>query len=730
MTFIWVKFGVRTLISYGTFTWKNDQFNFTSHDHSIIRTFVDRAGTEGRLTRGYQKQRSWISFMTVSRLVREFLEHALSKGTRSWDIVVAKCLSVTLVSALGCRAGDVMRAEGYSNDETLHWCDIRLVLNDNVPEYLRISARITLKYTKGHKMKANDDLIRYLRPLRDKDTHVCPIAWLLAHALRHGLVVGKTITEVITEAFARPDRTIQWTQPTWPVLHAYPRHVPLVLSEHLRESARSGQLAPTIEEMGLIANVLGRVHPHALRLGAARDLAHLPKPKAGNSGHGYLTPKVQQYLDHVDPTTSQRYIGEITQEVYNDRADNKYTHPRELRFSDTSALAIVRARITPEEQTEWKSRNPRASHSQQAVRKGIQKARMIRFQAEAQPEPRQRIPLAPRSPGAVNEQPQSPSEGQPEPRQRIPLAPRSPSAVNEQPQSPSEDLNRLCAQVLSDDQSSEVEASQLAECDRLMFGSDDPTITATQFIDKYSAINIYSSQQFARDWAAYLYDNTKFDVTIGRVARRGFSLDEPTPWLHTCTQTPGCTFSTPLLQVLHTHQKWCTPVLLVKKEERVQKQQQTQQQQAQYACTKTPGCLYQTKYKQALERHMALCNALQVLTRAKPGLLTSMACPHADCKSDSQTRTRSAFERHMLHRHNWKTRYCEICEPGSGRKLGFYAYELHLKTSHGGQWPAPCPVQDCGCLEAFLGEGVFRRHLSQAHNITDEAIQQTYLPST
>ena len=46
------------------------------------------------------------------------------------------------------------------------------------------------------------------------------------------------------------------------------------------------QRLETIKLRGIVSNILTRVYTHALRLGAARDLTHLPE---SNEGIGFTT---------------------------------------------------------------------------------------------------------------------------------------------------------------------------------------------------------------------------------------------------------------------------------------------------------------------------------------------------------------------------------------------------------------------------------------------------------
>jgi hypothetical protein len=117
-------------MKYGVFMWSEaDGFKITGYDSERLQTFIADAVNQGRLFKGHWNERTWLGFTTLSRMVRECLKHFIAKGCSSWDVIVAKCLSITLVAALGARAGDVSRSYGYHNDEFLQWGYIRLYVD-------------------------------------------------------------------------------------------------------------------------------------------------------------------------------------------------------------------------------------------------------------------------------------------------------------------------------------------------------------------------------------------------------------------------------------------------------------------------------------------------------------------------------------------------------------------------------------------------------------------------
>jgi len=71
---------------------------------------------------------------------------------------------------------------------------------------------------KGLKDTLNQDGVFYVRPMEENtnEDHMCVISVLLIHALRHGLVRGSTLSEVLENAIAAPDSCIIWTFPDRP----------------------------------------------------------------------------------------------------------------------------------------------------------------------------------------------------------------------------------------------------------------------------------------------------------------------------------------------------------------------------------------------------------------------------------------------------------------------------------------------------------------------------------
>ena len=187
---------------------------------------------------------------------------------------------------------------------------------------------------------------------------MCPIALILVHALCNGLVFGSTLSEVLQHVAVTPGFRVLWKFPDQPVLSAIARKPSRC---DLTKVAVNAQLLKPIKLMGLTSNILKRVYVHALRSGAARDLAYLPK---SNEGSGFSTDEIRQTLGHSAATafhgTTDEYVGGTSREDWNARAKNKsVVHRREPEFSEVSAFEAVTAPVTREELEAWKEKMPR-----------------------------------------------------------------------------------------------------------------------------------------------------------------------------------------------------------------------------------------------------------------------------------------------------------------------------------------------------------------------------------
>lgn len=110
--------------------------------------FTIRAAKVGRLIKGKWHKRTWIGFVTLSRMIRAYLDYSVKHGVHNFDVVIMKCLIVLMIASLGCRSGDAGRSRGYTGCEYLQYQHIRLELEikpTQKPQFKELHAEISLE---------------------------------------------------------------------------------------------------------------------------------------------------------------------------------------------------------------------------------------------------------------------------------------------------------------------------------------------------------------------------------------------------------------------------------------------------------------------------------------------------------------------------------------------------------------------------------------------------------
>lgn len=105
---------------------------------------------DGRVTKHPYIQKQWISAMLVRQMVMALFRNAINNGTRSWDVVVHKCLSLVLQAATSSRTGDIRQSSHYKDPVYLRWEHIVIKMK-KTPEKPSMRMLIKLFHTKGHK---------------------------------------------------------------------------------------------------------------------------------------------------------------------------------------------------------------------------------------------------------------------------------------------------------------------------------------------------------------------------------------------------------------------------------------------------------------------------------------------------------------------------------------------------------------------------------------------------
>jgi len=762
-----VRGAVQVIIAYGHFNWneRDDGFVIDKQANARFKAWSTQMVTSGRLLRGFWKSKTWIGFTTVSRLLRTFLERAVHRGTPNWDVVLAKCLSIVLVSALGVRSGDLARSYGYRGDEYLQYRHIELYLDSPEPLFTNLRAKITVEFAKGHKSTRNVEQIYYLSPLvENHQRHVCPITFLLVHALRHSLVEGATLEDILQTAAQRSDRTVRWLFPNRPVLVAFTsRPLRCVLDQ----PASYTQLWWTIREMGLIAGMLDRCYAHALRKGAARDLAHLPG--SAFDGKGVTTEIVRQSIGHNATTLSkgvtEAYVGGMSADAFSARAANLVSHRREPAFAAVDAVQphdIVWAPVTIQE-----LKQAQVNHGRTVGRK----AAMSRVRSERTRTLDTTVIRAPRGDlGSLTAPSPVPVPTLVSSDQRMPLASKDPNAASmvssstkllTRPSADATPSDNIDPALLDDEQlmqlahqvsDAAVESlqallsqrhstdAQNAEVDTgSLFVRDDDTDLSLEPQDEaniQSSMSAEEDAQATEDANAILGPDpeSQTDVVASTATAEhwikvyaSYNIVECVAfsrlWLQHCTnpaQRPqGQDFDDIFGHLVVSGGSRAHPQPLV------------------HRCTTTPGCPYTSVDGIDVAGHSRYCNpekveALQdAVASSTRDDAEDFSCPYQGCQfraSPAAKNRKKCLKQHISSVHSFAAKACEHgCEPAK-LYVTEKSYRYHQQTAHTEGWPAKCEHSDCGGGRSFETAPGFLKHLQRDHGLTQEEAHQ-YMPA-
>ena len=695
-----VKRGLTSLSAYGTFTYPEASgYKLTARDGSRLQTWVDDAVKSGRLIKGRWRKRVWLNFTIVSRMTKAWLDHYEKYGTRNWDLIIAKHLSIVLVSSLGMRVGDVTRSGSYYGLEYLKYKDVQLrIEGDGEAKLENIKACITLCYTKGKKDTLNADDPFYFSPLEDSEKHMCIISLILIHALRHGMVRGSTLQEVLDDTIDAPDSTIVWLYPNRPVTAAISSHTMRTMD--LEKPAQPSQMLSAIKEMGLISNLLSPVTLHSLRYGAAQDTAHLPPAL----GAGFTDDATRQTMGHAAATLSrgltEMYVGKHTRETYNARAAVQYVPRWGAKFSEASAIVAVKRPVSDDEIAQWQQLNePDATdhssrNARERARNAIRLERHRDFVATAAPEKKN-----PGTKDVLSEQlPTRPVSSK---ELATPIHPKITSAREENsyidPRLAEEDdlnsinvdsadLNTLLTQVLvtknpegHDIDEDDIDGASTAMAIQALLGDDDPAEQESRnkydFIHHYSRINVVNCVRFADQWARY-QKGVAYADSIGRYSVQGNSRESPTPMHFLCQATPQCPYSSIQKKAVVAHEALCSPEYVARERYRIDHGET-------FLCDLCG--------KSFLTQHLLNMHIKGVHN------FVSVPCPQG-CEPDKIYTSQKTLD-------------------------------AHTRRVHSGIWPARCLYPGCDDETKFKSSS-YSSHLTKAHQLTTRAARSPFFPPT
>lgn len=585
--------------------------------------------------------------------------------------------------------------------------------------------------------------------------HMCRVHLLLTHALRNGLVFGTTLQEVLDHTVGSPNRKLVWKFPKLPVLTAIARKPHRC---NLEEATRPHQPLNAIKEMGLISNVVSRVYMHATRLGAARDIAHLPK---SNEGGGITTHDVRQALGHTMEAfrggTTERYVGDPSIEFYNQRAKNKHhENGLEPKHSEVSAYELVKAPVISQDILDWQ-RNNESSGGQQAhhplnhaekttIMNRIRRQRLQTY-----------IETAPFEESMTRDtvsvlRAKSASELKSSPQMKDHQVGFSEASMKGRCEASIKDRSEVTVESHSEvsmkgtklSSSSQIMPHDIASIDPTLL--DEATLSEAQ-VDE-AALQCLRDKIFMQE-APAKEDCEQHDGATQSVNEITSSLGELTLLQENMQPTSGPGSSKPIqtgedwisfyskINVVHSYQFIAHWTRYSEKGEPFEDTIGAHSMRGNsrddptpylFHCQKTEGCQYTSFKRMLLQQHESSCSQamLDGIKEAAATAKDRIPCSVPGCGKSYNNKSHLAL--HMKQVHEWIPKPCDHgCDPAKIYQTG-YAYDDHKAQAHSERWPALCTVEGCEETKKFASARTLKYHLEHRHGIKDPEEQTEYLP--
>lgn len=124
--------------------------DFKLGHHGLLRidNAIEKLVQDKLIIRGRWHQRQWIGYSLTRTILVSWFAHGLDQGVLSWDVHLLRALAVVLMSACGCRAGEIVRS--YPSVGSLTWDDITIMLDGGF-QLRNLMVEIKIRWEKGSK---------------------------------------------------------------------------------------------------------------------------------------------------------------------------------------------------------------------------------------------------------------------------------------------------------------------------------------------------------------------------------------------------------------------------------------------------------------------------------------------------------------------------------------------------------------------------------------------------
>jgi hypothetical protein len=105
----------------------------------------------GALTKDPRHQKLWITARMGHKMCESLALDALQNGCRSWDIVLQRLLSISLLIATAAQPGEIARSSLYTGPQYMTFGDAQVRLKPHGAQTEVLEASIALRWRQGDK---------------------------------------------------------------------------------------------------------------------------------------------------------------------------------------------------------------------------------------------------------------------------------------------------------------------------------------------------------------------------------------------------------------------------------------------------------------------------------------------------------------------------------------------------------------------------------------------------
>lgn len=138
---------------------------------------------------------------------------------------------------------------------------------------------------------------------------------LIAHYLRHGLLYGLSVEDVLQDAVLHGEKRVRWKFPDRPVL------CPLKIPFDLERIGTTDSFRQPLKTMAGLVGITSYVSLRHLRTGVARDVAHLPSQSTVSTASKAVAAQLGHKSSSLKTGVPDRYASHPEAYFFNDRVE-------------------------------------------------------------------------------------------------------------------------------------------------------------------------------------------------------------------------------------------------------------------------------------------------------------------------------------------------------------------------------------------------------------------------